>query len=297
MGRFISFAQNGEDVVLNRALSSIERGVYIDVGANDPTEFSITRAFYDRGWRGIAVEPNPILADRFRAERPRDLVVQAAATDSEMEVVTLHAIGDTGLSTLVDEIGARHASNGWSIDELTVSARRLDDIIVEAGLAETPIHFMTIDTEGAEGSVLRSIDLSKYRPWVLVIEATAPLTTEPTHREWEHLVMDRGYRYCMFDGLSRFYVAEEQFESIGAALSYPAGMFDSFVTVGRLGEEERIAGLERSKHDLERKVEALASRAARTERAEAELQRLRSTWSWRLTRPLRAVRSIRIGPQ
>jgi hypothetical protein len=54
---FISYAQNYEDVMLWRALKHVQHGFYIDVGANDPTDDSVTKAFYVRGWRGINVEP------------------------------------------------------------------------------------------------------------------------------------------------------------------------------------------------------------------------------------------------
>ena len=70
--RLISYAQNGEDVVLWRALSDVESGNYLDIGANDPQLFSVTRSFYDRGWSGLCVEPQAELVEKFRAERPRD---------------------------------------------------------------------------------------------------------------------------------------------------------------------------------------------------------------------------------
>ena len=55
---FISYAQNYEDVTLYRALRGVARGFYIDVGANDPINDSVTCAFYQRGWRGINLEPS-----------------------------------------------------------------------------------------------------------------------------------------------------------------------------------------------------------------------------------------------
>ena len=54
---FVSYAQNFEDVMLWRALREVTHGFYIDVGAADPDSDSVTRAFYDRGWSGINVEP------------------------------------------------------------------------------------------------------------------------------------------------------------------------------------------------------------------------------------------------
>src|SRR5213592_2165760 len=76
----VSYAQNGEDVLLDRALRTQPPGFYIDVGANDPVIDSVTKMFYDRGWRGINVEPGAIFA-RLAAARPRDVNIQMALSD------------------------------------------------------------------------------------------------------------------------------------------------------------------------------------------------------------------------
>ena len=109
-------------------------------------------------------------------------------------------------------------------------ARTLDEILEEAEWGETDIHFMTVDTEGAELEVLRAIDLTVFRPWILVIEATAPDTADPTHGAWEHIVLSADYRFCLFDGLSRFYVAAERAAELMPALSYPACVVDDYTT-------------------------------------------------------------------
>ncbi len=69
----ISHAQNGEDVVLRRAFADREGGFYIDIGACHPVEDSVTLHFYERGWRGVNVEPDRALFDRLTAARPRDV--------------------------------------------------------------------------------------------------------------------------------------------------------------------------------------------------------------------------------
>ena len=56
---FVSYAQNFEDIMLYRALKHVQSGFYIDIGAYDPVIHSVSLAFYERGWRGIHVEPNP----------------------------------------------------------------------------------------------------------------------------------------------------------------------------------------------------------------------------------------------
>ena len=66
----ISYAQNFEDVMLWRALGHIKGGVYIDVGAYDPLVDSVSKAFYEHGWRGIHLEPLPVYCNALRLDRP-----------------------------------------------------------------------------------------------------------------------------------------------------------------------------------------------------------------------------------
>src|SRR5271169_5465726 len=78
---FVSYSQNGEDVMLWRALRHVRNGVYIDVGANDPVIGSVTKAFYDSGWTGINIEPVPEYFVLISEMRPLDINLQVAAND------------------------------------------------------------------------------------------------------------------------------------------------------------------------------------------------------------------------
>ena len=71
--RFESYAQEYEDLILYCALKDIENGFYIDVGANDPEVLSVTKAFYDKGWHGINIEPLHAVCAKLVAARPRDI--------------------------------------------------------------------------------------------------------------------------------------------------------------------------------------------------------------------------------
>jgi FkbM family methyltransferase len=305
---FESYAQNGEDVVLWRALGNIQNGRYVEVGANDPTVHSITRAFYERGWRGITIEPVPEYAERHRAERPGDLLVEAAVTNEPVDTVTLHQIDGSGLSTLVDAISKQHEVSGWQSHDVQVPARSLDSILNEAGWGGLDIHFATVDVEGAEAAVLSSVDLTVWRPWVIVIESTAPLTTAPTYAAWEDIVLKADYEFCLFDGLSRYYVAAEHAATLRTQLSYPACAVDDFnnqahrelvqanAELAQRVDEGRVA-LERVTNDLIRWRSAalgawgVAARGtAPTGSAQAELEAMRKTVSWRITKPIRTVR-------
>lgn len=306
---FVSYGQNREDVVLWRALREVAGGRYVEVGANHPRHFSISRGFYDRGWSGVTVEPVPLFAALHRQERPRDTQVEAAITSADLAEITLHVIGDTGLSTLVDSVSAQHAASGWGTEDVTVAARRLDDVLDETVPDGEPVHFLVVDVEGAERQVLESVDLARWRPWVLVVEATAPLGARPTHGEWEDLVLSSGYRFCLFDGLSRFYVADEHADRLAAALSYPACPHDDYTTAEALDAEAERARLDDAREALLRQsvhwrtialtqwADALArSRGvvpqATDDGAARELEAMRRTLSWRVTRPLRLARRV-----
>lgn len=78
----ISSSQNFEDVLLRRTLGHVTEGFYIDIGASSPDQDSVTRWFYESGWRGINVDPLVSSISDFQEERPDDTNVLAAISDS-----------------------------------------------------------------------------------------------------------------------------------------------------------------------------------------------------------------------
>jgi len=222
---FITYAQNGEDVLLWRALGHVPNGFYVDVGANDPTEHSVTRAFYEAGWRGINIEPLPSFHQRFEHDRPGDinLAIAAGATDGELKLYDVPSVN--GWASPDAGVAAAHRSEGFDVVELTVPVRTLNGVWAEHVRGD--VHFLKIDVEGFEGEVLRGFDLARYRPWILVIEATLPNSRVTNHESWEPLVTSHDYRFAWFDGLNRYYVAAEHAELM-AALTVQPNVFDDY---------------------------------------------------------------------
>src|SRR5690606_979893 len=140
--RFISYAQNFEDIILWRALKHVEIGFYIDVGAGDPQEYSVTKAFYERGWRGINIEPVPQWYEKLVQERPKDINLPFAAGDQEGEMV-LYKLTNTELSTLDKSIAERHERE-LRVKKLEqkVQVKTLTQICKDIRLS--PIHFLKI---------------------------------------------------------------------------------------------------------------------------------------------------------
>jgi FkbM family methyltransferase len=272
---FISYAQNFEDVRLWRALKYFENGFYIDVGANDPIHDSVTKAFYDHGWSGINVEPMQNYHDALRQQRPRDITLQCIASDAPGEV-TFYGIPGTGLSTADPVLAQERKALGLEVQSLTVKARTLTSICAEH-VGDRPIHFLKIDVEGHEETVLRGMDFKRFRPWVILIET--PFERDHT---WEHLVTDAGYQNVCFDGLNSYFLADEH-ANLKPAFDMPPCQLDNFqLCLGHPFAHPVSPG----------EAEALAQISAatqRAERAEAQLQAMQNNRAWRAIEKLRNV--------
>lgn len=219
-----SYAQNFEDVLLWRALKEVEGGFYIDIGAQDPVTDSVSRAFYERGWRGIHVEPNSHYAAKLRQARPDEEVVKAVIS-AQAGPADFYEIEGTGLSTADSAIAERHQRDGFPARKVSVPAMTLAELLDR--FEDREIHWLKIDVEGFEGQVIESWGDAKARPWILVVESTRPRTQEAS-ADWEPLLVKRGYKPVYFDGLNRFYVAQAHGDLAGRFTAGP-NTFDDFV--------------------------------------------------------------------
>ncbi len=267
---FISYAQNFEDVMLWRALKDVENGFYIDVGAAWPDEDSVTKAFYDKGWTGINIEPNPSFIDQYAEKRAKDINLQIAVSN-ESGVAELYFIDNTGLSSLDKSIAESHTDAGFKSTPSEVKLTTLSNICEEHA-QEREIHFLKVDVEGFEKNVLLSNDWEQYRPWIVIAEATQPLNQEENYEEWEPILIESRYIFAYADGLNRFYVAEEHLELVDS-FKYPPNVFDDFESI----MESRTMEAETRATEAERKtIDALH-----------HYYMVTHSLSWKITKPLR----------
>ncbi len=222
---FISYAQNYEDVMLRRALKDVNEGFYIDVGANDPVEDSVTKSFYDLGWSGINIEPVNQWFEKLQQQRPNDTNLKLAA-GARNSCANFYEVVGTGLSTMDKATAIRHATErGYVVEKHKVPVARLTSICEQHQVSE--IHFLKIDVEGAELPVLQGLDLKRFRPWIILVESTLPNSQIENYEDWDQLLTDQGYHHVYFDGLNRFYVADEH-DCLDKAFLVPPNYFDFF---------------------------------------------------------------------
>lgn len=232
--KFISYAQNYEDVILKRVFNGKKDGFYVDIGAADPVNLSVTKSFYDLGWTGVNIEPSLHFFKKLQLRRPKDINLNYAAGNVE-GVFDLYEVKGFEECSSLDKDIAKDSSKSFKKKyfKYKVHVKKVSELL--KSFYEREIDFLKIDVEGLEKQVIEGIDFSKIRPKVILVEAMSPLTIydfndterDSTWHIWEPLLQSYSYNFVHFDGLNRFYVREEN-KNLQRFFSLPIWLHDDF---------------------------------------------------------------------
>jgi FkbM family methyltransferase len=222
----ISYAQNFEDVMLARLFSPDYKGFYVDIGAADPDYLSVTRYFYDRGWRGINVEPSRLFFPRLQERRPDDLNLWCGIGNAPGRA-TFHQFSLAENSTLDQAVAEQLTKEDPDAEVYEVDVITLADLC-DRFVKDRVMDFMKIDVEGGERAVLEGADWRKYRPRVLIVEATRVNDPTENWQEWEPILIAADYQKVWFDALNNFYLRAEDLH-LREHFRLPPNLFDLFI--------------------------------------------------------------------
>lgn len=258
----VSYAQNREDVIIEAFFKDKKAGFYVDVGANHPFYHSVTKRFYDKGWRGINIEPNDMLFKQIEEQRPEDTNLKVAIDikAGKKKLRIYHSRdGLEGISTFSEEM-----KNDYNKSP-TIDTENFNDVEVEivplSSIFEKhkvkTIDFIKIDVEGYEYNVIKSNDWSKFRPKLICIEANH------IKDDWRPLLEEAKYSLVFNDGLNDYYLAEENYSLIKNfnyadvfLLSKPVLSYDIYEVIKSLEEQNKVlmkqvSSLSRKQNELE----------------------------------------------
>lgn len=160
----------------------VRDGYYVDIGCADGVRDSNTKALEDLGWTGIGIDPFPTNWDQRKGQLFREVVYSKKG-----EVVKFRQAGTLG--GIDKHLGLYHdALKEQPLVEFTTTT--IGDIL-ERAKAPSFIHYVSLDTEGAEFEILRAFPFSKYRVGAFTIEHNGE---EPKRSQIRQLLEKHGYR-------------------------------------------------------------------------------------------------------
>jgi FkbM family methyltransferase len=185
-------SEGGVDrLVYDQFFPGVTSGVFVDVGAARPDFLSVSALYRDRGWRVIAIEPNPVFCEAYRAAGFEVLEYACADRDEDnvpFQVVNSHgavyeggAVSFESFSALRVKDSYRTLRDSLDVREIRVNVRRLDTLLAEHAPDLDRLDVLSVDVEGWELEVLAGLSFERYRPRVLIVEN---LFEEPAYRQW-----------------------------------------------------------------------------------------------------------------
>lgn len=173
------YSQIGQDKYLHTAIFLDKKdGVYVEIGAFDGIKYSNTYFFEQLGWHGMCIEP---IAERFQQlcknRNENCICIQGCISNATGPAQFLHVKGHCEmLSGLTQKFDPRHidrinyeaTANRDSVELQTVPCYKLNDLLQEHGFYH--VDFLSIDTEGSELDILRSIDFNTFDIDVIMVE-------------------------------------------------------------------------------------------------------------------------------
>ena len=191
-----SYSQCGEDIIVDYIfrLRGVERPSFIDIGAHHPFLLNNTARFYDRGCRGVSIEPNPAAIQLFNEYRNEDINLNIGV-GSEGGEADFFMMEDDTLSTFSEAERDKMVGHGQPVAGVTkVKIMPLSAVIEQFCRGSFP-DFMSLDVEGMELQILGSIDFDKHFPKIICVEIAdySPIGAGRRRTELADLLHDRGY--------------------------------------------------------------------------------------------------------
>jgi FkbM family methyltransferase len=195
--------QADQDVLAYLYFKGKREGFFLDIGAYDGKTYSNTYALEQIGWKGICLEPLPDVFLQLKRNRLCDCYNLAMSNEPGEAEDFIRAAGVETLSGLESKMASTHKD--WILREKgTVERIKVKTVTFGDLMGRYPglggyIDFMSLDVEGAEMSILESIDFGAYRFGLIAVEST-----DETPGESEKLkgfMREKGYGVLLDVGL------------------------------------------------------------------------------------------------
>jgi FkbM family methyltransferase len=184
----VSYSQAGEDVVVDSLLQGVGiiQPTYLELGTNHPKFGNNTYKFYRRGCHGVLVEADPSLIFRIRRTRPRDIVLNVGVGVGDQRSMKFYVFPCSAHNTFDgQEALARDRSENMRIKAILDIPLQTVNAIIAKHFSRVP-DFLSIDVEGFDLAVLKSLDFEKHP--IPIICAETCLFSENHIKQKDHAI-------------------------------------------------------------------------------------------------------------
>ena len=212
-----SYSQSGEDLIVKYIFDvlKIRKPGYLDIGAHHPFNLSNTALFYENGSRGINIEPDPILMQAFTQHRKEDTNLNIGISDKKA-VLDFYIINNPVLNTFLKEEAENYYKEGdyKIVDTKKVQVSTVKSVLEEHRNGLYP-EFLSIDAEGVDEIVLKSLDLMNNFPIVICVETISFSNKGKGKKNHEliEFVKSKGYFLYADTYINSIFVREENWNN------------------------------------------------------------------------------------
>lgn len=213
----VSYSQSGEDLIADYFFESIgiKQPNYIDIGANQPIKGNNTYLFYLKGSKGICIEPDISLIPSLKKARVRDVILNMGVS------VTVAAQADfyffdghyNAWNTFSKEDADKKSKeSGIAYRQSKVQLETVGSIVDKHTFQN--VNFISLDVEGLDLAILKSIDFNKIRPELLCVETIEFSLNNNLNKNQEiiNYMLTQGYRVYADTNLNTLFCRNDIFQ-------------------------------------------------------------------------------------
>lgn len=212
-----SFSQAGEDICIDFLLQQLKitKPSYLELGVCNPITGSNTYLFYTRGATGVLVEADKSQISTIKKQRPNDKVVNAGVSSAGESEADFYVFELQGYNTFLKE-EAIHREKNSPYKIIRVDKVKLENInSIIAGNFKSYPNLLSIDIEGLDYEVLKSLDYNKYPIPIICAETCTYSEThiKPKNKLIAELMLSKGYMIYADTYVNTIFVNENWFNS------------------------------------------------------------------------------------
>jgi len=202
-GKIKFLSANLQDMIAYMFLPKEQDGFFIDIGAGDGIVVNNTYIFEQIGWKGICIEPQPDIFNCLKRNRKCDCynVALSSVNNESVDFNKVHGERNfSGLNMSMSELQKRNIEKYGEIEIIKVKTITFDELMKKyPNISE--IDFMSVDTEGHEMEILKTINFEKYKFKLITIERNEPDKIKGYMRQ-------NGYKIFMEIGADIMFIPE-----------------------------------------------------------------------------------------